>query len=145
MDWLWTILIAVRGLSTAPGDEWAVRLAELDRAREAAFAAAEPARLDDVYVRHSSGLRADAAAIEAYSRRGGRVVGAELRILSCRVVRATHDRVQLEVIDQLAPATVVWDDGSLTRLPRDQPSRRSLTVVHTDDGWRIASAGLRQG
>ena len=140
MDWLWVILIAARGLSSAPDDEWATRLAELDRARGSAFAAADPDLLDDVYVAGSSGHRADAATIEAYAHRGGRVVGADLRVLSCRIVRATRDRAQLDVVDQLAPSTVVWDDGTSLTLPRDRPSRRAITVVRTDDGWRIATA-----
>lgn len=140
MDWLWVLLIAVRGLSPAPEDVWATRLAALDQARETAFASADPARLAAVYVAGSRGLRADAAAIEAYAARGGRVVGAELRVLSCRVVRASDDRAQLEIIDQLARAHVLWDDGSSTWLPHDRPSRRSLTVVRTGDGWRISEA-----
>lgn len=140
MDWLWVLLVAVRGISPTPDDQWATRLAALDHVRETAFAAADPARLADVYAPGSRGLRADTATIEAYARRGGRVVGAELRVLSCRVIRASDGRAQLEVVDQLAPARVLWDDGSSRWLPRDRPSRRSLTVVRTDDGWRIAAA-----
>lgn len=143
MDWLWVLLIAARGLSTAPEDRWSTRLAELDHAREAAFASADPVRLDDVYVAGSSGRRADAATIEAYDRRGGRVVGADLRILRCRIVRASRDRVQLEVVDRLARSRVVWDDGTSTDLPRDRPTRRVMTLRRTDAGWRIASS--RQG
>lgn len=143
MDWLWVLLIAIRGLSPAPDDQWATRLAELDRAREAAFASADPARLDDVYVAGSSGQRADAATIEAYDRRGGRVVGADLMILSCRIVRTSRDRARLEVVDRLARSRVVWDDGTSTDLPRDRPTRRVMTLRRTDAGWRIASSRQR--
>lgn len=143
MDWLWVLLVAVRALSPSPDDQWATRLAELDGTREAAFAAADPARLDDVYVAGSPAHRTDAETIAAYARRGGRVVGAQLRVLSCHVVRVSDDRVRLEVVDQLAPATVVWQDDTSTALPRDLPTRRDITVVRTDEGWRIGHTGIR--
>ena len=46
-------------------------------------------------------------------------------------------RVRLDVVDQLGPARVAWDDGGSTDLPRDQPTRRTVTLVSTADGWRI--------
>jgi hypothetical protein len=143
MNWLWVLIVALRAVSPAPDDRWAVRLAELDRARERAFAAADPSLLDAVYAPGSRGRRADADVIEAYGRRGGRVVGAELRVLSCRTLRDGRDRVRLEVVDQLDTARVEWDDGTATRLPRDRPSRREVTLVRTPQGWRVASARLR--
>lgn len=142
MDWIWVLLIAVRGVSTAPDDEWATRLAVLDQARASAFAARDPGRLVDVYASASTGRRADATTIDAYASRGGRIVGAELMVLSCRIVRSSPSRVRLEVVDQLGRTRVEWDDGSSTELPRDRPSRRSITVVRTDDGWRIARARI---
>jgi hypothetical protein len=143
MDWLWVLIVAFRAVSPAPDDQWAVRLAQLDQARERAFASADPALLDAVYAPGSRGRRADAHLIDAYERRGGRVVGAELRVLSCRTLRDERGRVRLEVVDQLGAARVEWDDGTSTRLPRDRPSRREIALVRTPQGWRIASARLR--
>jgi hypothetical protein len=143
MDWLWVLVVALRAVSPLPDDQWAVRLAELDRAREHAFAAADPSLLDAVYAPGSDGRRADAHVIEAYQRRGGRVVGAELRVLSCRTLRDGRDRVHLEVVDQLGTARVEWDDGTTTHLPRDRPSRREIALVRTPQGWRIAESRLR--
>jgi hypothetical protein len=144
MDWLWVLLVATRALSPSPDDQWAVRLAGLDQVRERAFATGDPALLDDVYVAGSSARRSDARLIEAYRSRDGRVVGAELRVLSCRVVRADASRVRLEVVDRLAPATVRWGDGTTTDLPRDRPTRRSVTLVRSGDDdtapWRIAGS-----
>lgn len=140
MDWLWVLIVAIRAVSPAPDDQWATRLGELDRVRAEAFATADPRRLDDVYADGSRARRADAASIEAYARREGRVVGAELRILTCRIIGETPDRVRLEVVDQLGPTTVVWSDGTSRSLPRDQPSRREVIVVRTDEGWRIAGS-----
>lgn len=140
MDWWWVLVVAIRALSPAPDDQWATRLTELDRTRAVAFATADPHRLDAVYVPGSEAFRSDAATIRAYALRDGRVVGAELRVLSCRVVRDTGDRVRLEVVDQLGPSHVVWGDGSTTDLPDDRPSRRRVTMVRTGDGWRIAGS-----
>jgi hypothetical protein len=143
MDWIWVVLVAVRALSPAPDDRWATTLTDLDRVRAEAFAQADPSRLDAVYVADSRARRTDAASIEAYARREGRVAGAELRILTCHVVRSSPDRVQLDVVDQLGDARVVWGDGTSTHLPRDQPSRRLVTVERTPEGWRIAESSLR--
>ncbi|MCL8251709.1 hypothetical protein AERO_09970 [Aeromicrobium fastidiosum] len=141
MDWLWVLLVAVRVLSPSPDDQWAVRLAALDDVREQAFASADASLLRDVYVEASAARRPDARLIAAYARRGGRVVGAELRVLDCRVVREGRHRVRLEVVDQLGPARVRWDDGTSTALPRDRPTRRAVTLVRSpgqDAQWRIA-------
>jgi hypothetical protein len=140
MDWWWVILIALRGVSPSQDDQWAVRLAELDRTRAVAFEHADPSRLDGVYAEGSRGRRADAETIAAYARRGGRVVGAELTILRCRVMRSSDDRVDLEVVDQLGAARVVWNDGTTTELPRDRPTRRVVTVQRGPQGWRIAAS-----
>ncbi|MCD9197492.1 hypothetical protein [Aeromicrobium wangtongii] len=141
MDWLWVLIVAVRALSPAPADQWATQLTALDRARAEAFAQADPSGLDDVYVAGSVAAAADAATIAAYAARGGRVVGAELRILTCRLVQVSGSRVRLEVVDRLGPARVRWQDGTTTDLPRDRPSRRRVTVVRTSEGWRIAGSG----
>lgn len=142
MGWWWIVVVLIRGVSPAPDDQWATRLTELDRVRAEAFATVDPGRLDDVYVGGSRAWRTDAASIDAYARREGRVVGAELRILTCHVIQASPDRVRLDVVDQLGPAKVVWGDGTSRALPRDQPSRREVTVVLTPEGWRIAETRL---
>ena len=143
MDWMWVLLVAVRALSPAPDDRWATTLNGLDRVRAEAFATADPSRLGDVYAPGSTGERRDAAVIASYEQRGGRVVGAELRIIDCRVVRSTDQQAQLEVVDRLGPAHVVWDDGTTTDLPRDRASRRLVVLRRTDEGWRIAGSRLR--
>ena len=143
MDWLWVLIAAVRAVSPAPDDEWATRLSQLDEARAEAFATADVGLLDGVYVRGSRALKVDAATIEDYRRRGGRVLGADLRVISCRVLAASSSRARLDVVDRLAPARIVWSDGSATALPRDEPSRRVITLVRTTEGWRIAGARLR--
>lgn len=139
MDWMWLVVMTFRQASALPDDRWAVRLAGLDTIRSQAFAAADPRLLDRVYVTGSEAGRTDAAAITSYARRDGRVVGAQLRVLSCRVVRASAEQARLDVVDVLTPARVVWSDGSTTALPLDQPTRRTITVRRTSDGWRIGA------
>lgn len=143
MDWVWVLIAALRAVSPAPEDQWATRLGELDEVRAEAFATTDTGLLDRVYVRGSRVLHVDAAAIADYRERGGRVVGADLRVISCRVLAASSSRARLEVVDRLGPARVVWADGSATDLPRDEPSRRVITLVRTTAGWRIAGVELR--
>ncbi|MEV7396035.1 hypothetical protein [Aeromicrobium sp. NPDC092404] len=140
MDWLWVLIAAVRAVSPAPADQWATRLGELDEVRAEAFATSEAGLLDRVYVRGSRSLQADAMTIADYRRRGGRVVGADLRVISCRVLAASGSRARLDVVDRLGPARVVWSDGAVTDLPRDRSSRREITLVRTPEGWRIAGS-----
>ena len=143
MDWLWVLIAAVRAVSPAPEDQWATRLSELDAVRAEAFATTDTGLLDRVYVRGSRVREADAVTIADYRKRGGRVIGADLRIISCKVLAVSSSRARLDVVDRLGPARIVWSDGSATDLPRDEPSRRVITLVHTAEGWRIAGTGLR--
>lgn len=139
MDWLWALIVLARQASPAPDDQWAARLAALDSVRQRAFAEADPRLLDEVYSVGSDALDDDAATIRAYARRDGRVVGAELRILSCRVIAAGRDATSLEVVDVLSPSQVAWRDGTKTELPRDRPSQRIVTLERSTSGWRISA------
>ena len=143
MDWLWVLIAIVRAASPAPDDQWATRLSGLDEVRAEAFATTDAGLLDRVYVRGSRAAEADARTIADYRERGGRILGAELRVISCRVLSASSSRARLDVIDRLGPARVVWADGSATELPRDEPSRRVITLVRTSEGWRIAGVSPR--
>jgi hypothetical protein len=143
MDWLWVLIAALRAVSPTPEDEWATRLGQLDEVRAEAFATTDPGLLGRVYVRASRALAVDAATIADYRERGGRVVGAELRVISCRVMTASSTAARLDVVDRLGPARIEWGDGSATILPRDEPSRRVITLVRTADGWRISGISPR--
>ncbi|KAA1399793.1 hypothetical protein [Aeromicrobium ginsengisoli] len=143
MDWVWVLIAVLRAASPAPDDQWVTRLSALDEVRAEAFATTDAALLDRVYVRGSRAGEADAATLADYRRRGGQVLGADLRVISCRVLSASSSRARLDVVDQLGPARVVWADGSASELPRDEPSRRVITVVRTSEGWRIAGVSPR--
>ena len=137
MNWLSALLALLSSLASSPTVHWAGVLGELDHARAAAFAAGDTSLLDRVYVRGSASAGVDAAAIRAYAKRGGRIAGAELTLLSCRVEDSSPRRVRLVVVDQLATAKVIWADGSSRMLPRDLPTKHRITLVRTPDGWRI--------
>lgn len=137
MDWIWLVVMTFRRASAAPDDRWAVQLAQLDAVRARAFAESDPRLLRQVYVAGSRARADDAAAISAYARRDGRVVGAHLRVLTCWVISAGDSTVRLDVVDVLTPARVAWADGTTTALPLDQPTRRRITLERTDGGWRI--------
>lgn len=139
MDWFVTWLAAIAALASSDELRWAGVLGGLDDVRAEAFANADPALLGKVYVRGSSAQEADAELIRDYERRGARVMGADLIVLSCKVRRASADRVRLEVVDRLAPAQVEWDDGTTRALPRDLPTRRVVTLILTSHGWRIGN------
>lgn len=140
MDWWWALAMMTHAFVSSEDQRWAVALSGLDLIRAEAFAAADPERLDAVYVHGSRMWRADADLIADYARRDSHVVGADLRLLSCRVLSSSARTVRLDVIDRLGPARVVWADGTSRALPRDEPTRRTLTLVHTRQGWRIAAS-----
>lgn len=137
MDWISVLVATVATLLGSDDLHWAGVLGELDDVRAEAFANGDTARLDEVYAPSSTGRDADAAMISAYANRGARVTGADLVLLSCRVTSSSADEVRLDVVDRLGASRIVWDDGTSRALPRDQPTRRVVTLVRTADGWRI--------
>lgn len=137
MNWLSTLLALLTSIAASPTLHWAGVLGGLDHARAQAFSTGQVSVLDRVYTRDSAGAKVDAAAIRAYAERGGRIAGAELVLLSCRVEHSSRRLVRLVVVDQLAAARVVWADGSSRALPRDLPTKHRITLVRTSDGWRV--------
>lgn len=139
MDWFSVLVSALASLVASDEVRWAAALGEVDEIRAGAFATGRPELLDQAYAPDSSARDVDAALIGSYEGRGGRVVGADLVVLSCKIVRASADRVTLDIVDRLAEAKVVWADGTTRSLPRDLPTRRVVTLVRTGDDWRIAN------
>jgi len=136
--WWWTIVALTAHLGPGEDDQWARVLTELDLQRTVALEAADPELLTGIYASPAAAAD-DADLIAAYTQRGGRIDGAVLVITDLQVRRADRNEAVLEVVDQLAPAVVRWDDGSTSSLPHDDRSRRVVTLRMTDDGWRISS------
>ncbi len=141
MTWWWLLVLGLQAVvPTDASGRCAPELAGLDRARAAAFASADPDRLNQVYAARSPLMTVDARTIADYQARGGRVVGALMRIAACEEVERTDATIRLDVVDALGQAVVRWDDGRITVLPRDRPTRRSVTLRLTDRGWRISGS-----
>lgn len=123
----------------AAGRWWRV-LHRLDRAREAAYDRQRPGLLSRVYAPGSALLRRDRAVLGAYRERGVRLGPVRLDVSTLRVTRHSGGSVRLRVVERLAPTTAVLPGGARVALPADAPTRRSLRLVHTPAGWRLAAA-----
>src|SRR5262245_43486072 len=127
----------------AVGTDWHAVLDRLDRRREHAYAAADPALLRAVYVSGSPVLRHDLATLRAYSERGVRLTGVQLRTLDVTSLDRSGRYVRLSVVDQLDRPTAHGDGGAV-RLPRDRATARVIVLRDAADGWRIAAVRRAQ-
>ncbi len=125
-------------LGPGDADPQCLLLGRLDAVRTQALVTGEVARLSEVYA--SETLRdGDRTLLDDYAARGLRLEGAAQLRLSCAVVDVEPDRVVLDVVDRLGPTRVVGVAGSQA-LPKDAPTRRTVVLVLTDDGWRVGSS-----
>jgi hypothetical protein len=113
-------------------------LREWDRARAAAYAAGEPARLRDLYTSGSPAGAADVRLLGRYRSRGFRVVGMRTQVLALTALAGGPDRYRVRVTDRLVGAVAVGG-GDRIALPRDRASARVLTLARGADGrWRVS-------
>lgn len=117
-------------------------LRDWDAARAAAWAAADPAALRDLYLPGSSAGRRDLRSLQAYADRGLRVTGLRMQRLAQRVLILTDARLRLEVVERLAGA-VVEDGSAVRRLPTGQPVRRVIDLRRDGAVWKVASIVTR--
>ena len=113
-------------------------LGGLDSVRVQALTSDGPGRLSDVYT-DSDAAAADRRLLREYADRGLVLRGAALQRLRCEVAHRGDDRIVLDVVDRLGRTWIVDSDGRERELPRAAAVQRSVTVVHTVDGWRIAA------
>lgn len=147
MDWVATLaamLLSHAPVAAADGERWPVVLEGFDRIRSHAFEAGRPEALDSVYPEGSRLLARDKALLASYTGRGVDIERIRMRLLETKVVAATPRLVTLRVVDRLAQATVRLPDGTVRDLPRDQPTRRTIELSLTADGWRISGVSLRR-
>lgn len=117
----------------------AVVLRTWDHARARAFAEGDPAALRRLYVAGSRAGWADVRVLRGYLRRGLRVEGMRMQVLTLEVVEESPRRLRLRVTDRLADGVVVGQGGSL-RLPRDGASTRLVELVRASGGrWLVSS------
>jgi hypothetical protein len=134
--------VSPRASSTpaAPGGSarWGAVLQRLDAARTAAFAAASPAALRDVYEPGSPALSRDRAALVRLSRAGLRAEGLTLEATSVTVLRRGPSTVRLRVTDVLAGYRLRDARGEVVQ-ERDgrAETRWAVTLRRSEGRWRI--------
>ncbi|GAA1931762.1 hypothetical protein GCM10009797_26760 [Nocardioides hwasunensis] len=122
----------------------AVVLARWDERRAAAWAASDPAALEELYVEGSRAGAADVRLLRDYRDRGLAVEGLATQVLALEVVEHTPDRLVLTVTDRVAAGRAVGRDTSLA-LPRDRASTRRVELVRVDGAWLVAEARDQPG
>lgn len=145
MDWL-AILAALmlsHAVSGPAQERWPTVLDGFDLIRSRAF---EEGRADDlelVYPRGSLLLERDKALLASYVIRGVDIERMRMRLIDARVLSVKPRRVTMRVTDQLIQAWIRLSDGTVRDLPRDQPTRRTIELTLTPQGWRISAVSLR--
>jgi hypothetical protein len=123
----------------SPDPQWSRVLARLDDRRASAFSHGDSGLLDKVYLPGSRLRVRDAGTIDAYARRGLRVVGLHMTILALRVVVRTASTLVLTVVDRISwAARAVNGAGRSRPLPRDGATAHRVTLRRVSAGWRIA-------
>jgi len=119
---------------------WLAVLSALDHRREAAFAAADPALLREVYTPASAALRADIATLQSLRGNGITVRRFVITTTSARLLRRVGDIVLLRVIDAMSSYDLVRADGTVVRaVPPRGLQAMTVTLQQTQDGWRIGA------
>ena len=114
-------------------------LAAWDSRRSEALAAQDRAALAQLYVPGTGLLRQDLALLEAYERRGVRVVDLTTQLREAEVLAAGSHRLRLRVVERLAGAGFRTADRGYRRVPGSQYDTRVLTLRRSASGWRLSS------
>ncbi|WP_244524784.1 serine/threonine-protein kinase [Trujillonella endophytica] len=124
--------------------DWLAVLQGLYARRADAFARADAAGLDAVYVAGSALRAADEAAVRRLAEAGELLAGFAPRVEGPVTVAESGDRVRVEARDGWAAYAVVPADHPDGPVLRHAPGRASgpvvLELVRAPDGWRIAAA-----
>ncbi len=130
-------LVPVDPPPAAPPD-WRQVLADLDEAREKAFATGDPALLDEVYVEGSAARAADGAALADLMAQGREATGVRHDVRSVRLVSQDSSRTELRVVDVLGAQSIVLRSGALVaQQPPRGEAAYTVTLVRQGAGWRI--------
>lgn len=118
--------------------DWTSVLGTLDRARSAAFAAADAAQLEAVYATGSPALGRDREVLARLRETGHTARGVRLEPQSVEVVSASARRVVLSVVDVMPAYQLVAADGSVSSSrPGRVAASWSVTLTLGDEGWRV--------
>ena len=145
MDWV--AILAMVVLSNALGgsaqERWPAVLDGFDRVRSLALEQGRVDLLETVYPAGSPLLARDKELLASYVRRGVDIERMRMTLVEADVVAETPGHVTMRVIDQLTQARIRLSDGSARDLPRDQPTRRTIELTLTPEGWRISAVRQR--
>jgi eukaryotic-like serine/threonine-protein kinase len=137
---------AGRGAGAAPGpavaaSEWGAVLDRLDGVRAQAFAAADPARLSEVYAPGSPGLAADAALLDRLRAAGQTAHRLRRTVTAVAPQRVTEGEVVLRVTDVLGEHEVRDAGGRVVHRVAARGTREfDVRLVRAPArGWRISS------
>lgn len=118
--------------------DWRGILDRLDAGRAAAYAAADPAALDQVYAAGAAPLRQDRATVGRLALQGSRAQGVRHAIRSIRLVQRANGQVRLRVGDVLSPYAVLDRSGRAISRSAGRPLRwYDVDLVRTPAGWRL--------
>lgn len=134
---LWFFPLSLPLAAAAAPVDPCVALEVLDANRSVAYAVGDPSLLDAIYAAGSAALATDRQVLAGYRHRGLRVLGADLELLRCRVLRQAGSEVRLAVTDRLRRSWAVDDEGEAIELPHDRPTKRIVALRLVDGRWRI--------
>lgn len=116
----------------APPDPLLV-LHDWDQARARAWEAGDAHALAALYEPASRAGAADVALLRRYLARGARVSGIRMQVLAARALVRRADRLQVEVVERFAGATV----GGAS-VPAGRPVRRVVELRRHGTVWLVA-------
>lgn len=123
---------------TKEATDWIDVLRALDATRSAAFARADPARLERVYADGSPAVQRDRELLAQLVASGSKARGLRLDIRSVRTHALGENRVVLKVADVLPRYHLVAADGTPLAARKGRPLTSWLvTLVRGAEGWRV--------
>jgi hypothetical protein len=126
-------------ISAKPATDWRAVLTGLDEARAAAFAAADPLALAQVYVVGTHALATDRAALQQLTDRHLTARGLRHVVTSVDPLRSTALRADLQVAEALSGFDLVGVDGQVQHTATGSVVRRVVVLRRTQQGWRVES------
>jgi eukaryotic-like serine/threonine-protein kinase len=121
-------------------DQWTTTLNALDKHREEAYAAGNPALLTQVYAPGSPALTKDQTTMQTQLRDKGyrSAEGLQTPASSVKIISEDDQRVVLDVTSQLQAYVVVTNDGRKFPVNGGEPKRFTITLVPDGrGGWLI--------
>ncbi len=134
-----TPVVAAPLAAPEPEPDWQQLLDELDQARAAAFAAADPLALAQVYVTGSPALAADRSAMSQLSAAHLTARGLRHVLGSVQAVRLNPLQVELHVVAALSGYDLVGADGRVQHRAPGPQVQRVVALRRTSGEWRVES------